>query len=154
MPNFLCLQKWKRNINIGLRLQNSRLSTKRIERVMLIFCWIVSLNNNFIKQVSNTWKLYKLYNTAIPLLEVDSRETLKHMCRRQVEEDSLSHHVRSEEPPKSPSKKNGTQTGALWQSRRVGWGGREMGGRFRREWTCVYLWLILVDVWQKINTVN
>ena len=83
-----------------------------------------NLNNNFKKQVSNTWKLYKLYNTAIPPLDVDSRETLKHMCRRHVEEDSLSHHVRSEKPPKPPSKKNGTQTEALWQSRRVGWGGR------------------------------
>jgi len=27
--------------------------------------------------------------------------------------------------------------------------GREMGGRFRREGTCVYLWLIPVDVSQK-----
>ena len=27
--------------------------------------------------------------------------------------------------------------------------GREMGGRFRKEETQVYLWLILVDVWQK-----
>ena len=27
--------------------------------------------------------------------------------------------------------------------------GREMGGRFRREGTYVYLWLIHVDVWQK-----
>ena len=42
----------------------------------------------------------------------------------------------------------GTQTVALWQSRRVGWGG-EVGRRFGREGTCVYLWLILVDVWQK-----
>jgi len=25
----------------------------------------------------------------------------------------------------------------------------EVGGRFKREWTCVYLWLIHVDVWQK-----
>jgi len=25
----------------------------------------------------------------------------------------------------------------------------EVGERFRREGTCVYLWLILVDVWQK-----
>ena len=72
-----------------------------------------NLNNNFKKQVTNTWKLYKLYNTAIPPLDIDSRETLKHMCRRHVEEDSLSHHVRSEKPPKPPSKKNGTQTEAL-----------------------------------------
>ena len=27
--------------------------------------------------------------------------------------------------------------------------GREMAGRFKREGTYVYLWLILVDVWQK-----
>ena len=27
--------------------------------------------------------------------------------------------------------------------------GREMGGRFKREGTYVYLWLIHVDVWQK-----
>ena len=38
----------------------------------------------------------------------------------------------------------GTQTWALCQSRRVGWG--EMEGRFRREGTWVYLWLIFVDV--------
>ena len=37
------------------------------------------------------------------------------------------------------------------QPRRVGWdgmGGVE-GGRIKREGTCVYLWLIHVDVWQK-----
>jgi len=27
--------------------------------------------------------------------------------------------------------------------------GREMGGRFKREGTYVYLWLIHVDIWQK-----
>ena len=27
--------------------------------------------------------------------------------------------------------------------------GREMGGRFKREGTYVYLWLIHADVWQK-----
>ena len=27
--------------------------------------------------------------------------------------------------------------------------GREMGGRFKREGTYVYLWLIHVDVWKK-----
>ena len=27
--------------------------------------------------------------------------------------------------------------------------GREVGGRFKREGTCVCLWLIHVDVWQK-----
>ena len=27
--------------------------------------------------------------------------------------------------------------------------GREMGGRFKREGTWVYLWLIDVDVWRK-----
>ena len=29
--------------------------------------------------------------------------------------------------------------------------GREMGVRFGREGTWVYLWLILLDVWQKIK---
>ena len=33
------------------------------------------------------------------------------------------------------------QTGALYQSRRVGW-----GGRFKREGIYVYLWLIHVEV--------
>ena len=37
-----------------------------------------------------------------------------------------------------------TQTGALNQPRGVGW-----GGRFKREGTYVYLWLIHVDVWKK-----
>ena len=27
--------------------------------------------------------------------------------------------------------------------------GREMGGRFKREETYVYLWLIHVEIWQK-----
>ena len=27
--------------------------------------------------------------------------------------------------------------------------GQEMGGRFKREGTCVYTWLIHADVWQK-----
>ena len=26
-----------------------------------------------------------------------------------------------------------------------------MGGRFRREGTCVYLWPMLVDIWQKLT---
>ena len=30
-----------------------------------------------------------------------------------------------------------------------GWGGEGGGGRFRSEGTCVYLWLIHVDVWRK-----
>ena len=34
------------------------------------------------------------------------------------------------------------------QPRGVGW---EVGGRFKREATCVYLWLIHVDVWQKLT---
>ena len=38
----------------------------------------------------------------------------------------------------------GAHTGALWQPRGVGW-----GGRFKREGTYVYLWLSHVDVWQK-----
>ena len=37
-----------------------------------------------------------------------------------------------------------TQTGALYQPRGVGW-----GGRFKREGIYVYLWLIHVQVWQK-----
>ena len=36
------------------------------------------------------------------------------------------------------------QTGALWQPRGVGW-----GGRFKTEGTYIYLWLIHADVWQK-----
>ena len=36
------------------------------------------------------------------------------------------------------------QTGALWPPRGV-------GGRFKREWTYVHLWLIHTDVWQKGN---
>ena len=38
-----------------------------------------------------------------------------------------------------------TQTGALYQPRGVGWG-REMGGRFKREGTYVYLRLIHIEV--------
>ena len=30
-----------------------------------------------------------------------------------------------------------------------GWDGEEVGGRFKREGTYVYLWLIHVDIWQK-----
>ena len=30
-----------------------------------------------------------------------------------------------------------------------GWDGAGGGGRVKREWTSVYLWLILMDVWQK-----
>ena len=37
------------------------------------------------------------------------------------------------------------QTGALYQPSGVGWGG-EMGGRFKREGTYVYLWLIQIEV--------
>ena len=42
----------------------------------------------------------------------------------------------------------GAQTGAL-----EGW---EVGGRLKSEGTCVYLWLIRADVWQKwtYNTVK
>jgi len=28
----------------------------------------------------------------------------------------------------------------------MGW---EVGGRFKREWTYLYLWLIHADIWQK-----
>ena len=41
------------------------------------------------------------------------------------------------------------QTGALYQPRRVGWG-RDMGGKFKREGTYVYLWL--TQVLAEINT--
>ena len=40
----------------------------------------------------------------------------------------------------------GAQPSALWQPRGVKCGG---GGRFKREETCVYLWLIHVAIWQK-----
>ena len=40
-----------------------------------------------------------------------------------------------------------TQTGAVSVSR--GGMGQEMGGRFKREWIYIYLWLIHVEVWQK-----
>ena len=43
----------------------------------------------------------------------------------------------------------GTHTGALQQPRGVK--GRDMGGRFKKEGTYVYLWLIHVNVWQKSN---
>ena len=39
----------------------------------------------------------------------------------------------------------GTQTGAVYQPRGLGWG-REMEGRFKREGIYVYLRLIHVDV--------
>ena len=38
-----------------------------------------------------------------------------------------------------------TQTGALCQSRGVGWEGEGKGG-FKREGICVYIWLIHVEV--------
>ena len=41
----------------------------------------------------------------------------------------------------------GTQTGAV-TIYRSGMG-RKVGGRFRREGTHVYLWLIHVEIWQK-----
>jgi len=43
----------------------------------------------------------------------------------------------------------GTQTRVLYQPRGSG-KGWEVGGRFKREGTYVYLWLIHVDVWQKL----
>ena len=42
----------------------------------------------------------------------------------------------------------GTQMGTLYQPTGV-WMGREVEGRFKKEGTHVYLWLINVDVWQK-----
>ena len=43
-----------------------------------------------------------------------------------------------------------TQTGAQYQPRGGGVG-REMGGSFKREEIYVHLWLIHVEVWQKIT---
>ena len=40
------------------------------------------------------------------------------------------------------------QTGALYQPKGGGMG-RVMGGKFKREGTYVYLWLIHGDIWQK-----
>ena len=40
-----------------------------------------------------------------------------------------------------------TQTGALYQPRWVGWGGKWEGGSKGRG--CVSLWLIHVEFWQK-----
>ena len=40
-----------------------------------------------------------------------------------------------------------TQTGALYQPRGVGWGGKWQKGSRGRGY--VYLWLIHVDIWQK-----
>jgi len=42
-----------------------------------------------------------------------------------------------------------TQTRALWQPRSVEWGGRWEGGK--REGTDVYLWLIHIDIRQKLT---
>ena len=45
----------------------------------------------------------------------------------------------------------GTQTGALWQPREVGWGGRWEGGSrgIGYIYIYIYLWVIHADVWQK-----
>ena len=42
-----------------------------------------------------------------------------------------------------------TQTGALYQPREVGWGGRWEGGSKERGYIYIYLWLSHVEVWQK-----
>ena len=39
---------------------------------------------------------------------------------------------------------HGTQTGTLWQSRRVGWGGRWERGSGGREHWCIYGWFLLM----------
>ena len=44
-----------------------------------------------------------------------------------------------------------TQTWAPYQPRGVGWGGRWEGGPKGREYIYVYLWLIHVEVRQKIT---
>ena len=38
----------------------------------------------------------------------------------------------------------GTQTGALWQYRRVGWGGRWKGGSGGKGHACTYDWFLLI----------
>ena len=43
----------------------------------------------------------------------------------------------------------GTQPGALWQPRGVGWSGRGEGGSRGREHIYTYLWLIHVGMQQK-----
>ena len=42
-----------------------------------------------------------------------------------------------------------TQTGALYQPRGVGWGGKWEGGLKERVFIYIYLWLSHVEVWQK-----
>ena len=37
----------------------------------------------------------------------------------------------------------------MTQGAQRGGTGQEMGGRFKREETYIYLWLIHVDIWQK-----
>lgn len=43
----------------------------------------------------------------------------------------------------------GTQPGV--RNNLEGWEGQEKGGRFKREGACVCLWLIHIDVWQKLT---
>ena len=55
-------------------------------------------------------------------------------------------HVQNREPMETRCVTQGTHTGALWQPR--GWGGMGGGRDYRREGTCVHLWLSHVDMWQ------
>ena len=55
-------------------------------------------------------------------------------------------HMQNREPMETRCVTRGTHTGALWQPR--GWGGMGGGRDYRREGTCVHLWLSHVDMWQ------
>ena len=48
----------------------------------------------------------------------------------------------------------GTQTGVLWQSRRVEWGGRWEGSPGRRGHGCTYGWFLLVFDRKQQNSVK
>ena len=48
----------------------------------------------------------------------------------------------------------GTQTGALWQSIRVGWGGRWEGGLGGRGHVCTYGWFLLMYDRKQQNSVK
>ena len=48
----------------------------------------------------------------------------------------------------------GTQIGALWQSRRVGWGGRWEGGLGGKGHGCTYGWFLLMFDRKQQNSVE
>ena len=60
----------------------------------------------------------------------------------------IYYHVQSGQLVRSYCVTQGAQPGALRQPRGVRWGGGWDEGSRRRE-TCIYLWLIHADVWQK-----